>query len=106
MATETYKYGGSSQSGRGSGPLIRKGSILNPEESVEIGETVELTEDEVKELRASGLKLTKASESDEEPKNATAGESGEAETRAQQERAQSPSQPQTATPGGSQGSKK
>lgn len=108
MATETYKYGGSSEPGRGSGPLILEGSIVNPKESVQIGETVDLDEEKVKEYRARGLKLTKSSDGDDEPKNATAGESGEAETQQQQQRAQRPDQPTTANaPGaGSQGKSK
>jgi hypothetical protein len=87
---ETYKYQGSREPGRGSGPLILKGSIVNPEEVVEIGETVELTEEEAKEYRSQGLKLSKSDGADE-PENATAGESGQPETRQQQQRAQRPS---------------
>lgn len=64
MATETYKFGGP-------GRLITDGSIVNPKETVEIGETVELDEERVKQLRKRGLKLTK--DSDSEPDVQAAG---------------------------------
>lgn len=64
MATETYKFGGP-------GRLITDGSIVNPKETVEIGQTVELDEEKAKEYRARGLKLTK--DSDSEPDVQAAG---------------------------------
>lgn len=98
MATE-YKYGGSKEAGRGSGPLITKGSIMNPEESVQIGETVELSDEQVKKYRSQGLKFTKADGSEDEPANATAGDSGKPETQKQQQASQQPGQPESTASG-------
>lgn len=108
MATE-YKYLGSKEKGRGSGPLILEGSIVNPKSAIEIGQTVELSDEQVKEYRERGLNFRKADGSEDEPKNATAGDSGTPETQEQQLHAQQPGQPENPTSGqksGSQGRSK
>ena len=71
----TYKYGGSSDPNEVRSDLILEGSILNPQTVVLVGETVELDDEKVKELRASGHKLTKTDSESEESREAAAPDS-------------------------------
>ena len=64
MATENYKFGGSSVPGTASSRLILEGSIRNPVKYVDKGGTVELDEDHAASLRKRGYKLTKASDAE------------------------------------------
>lgn len=64
MATEHYKFGGSKTPGESITTLVLTGSYVNPSDddvSVELGGTVELSDEQVEELRKS-YKLTKVSE--------------------------------------------
>lgn len=89
MATN-YKFGGSNVPGMEVNRLIMKGSSTNPDESVEMGGIVELSDDQVKMYRSQGLKFTKT---DDEP-DGNSGD-GAPETQAEQAAAQA----ETAQPG-------
>lgn len=69
MATEKYTYKGSKVPGKGAGRVILEGSVSDPKRYVDVGKDIDLSEDEVKNLRAKGLNLVKIGEADDEPDN-------------------------------------
>jgi hypothetical protein len=71
VATETYKFGGSSTPGTASSRLILEGSVRDPKRYVDKGGTVELDEEHATALRKKGYKLTKSD--DEVSETATDG---------------------------------
>jgi hypothetical protein len=59
---EVYKFTGMKDLGTHVDRIIVEGSTSNPERYVDLGGTIELTEEEASDLKASGHKLTKQSE--------------------------------------------
>lgn len=68
MAT-SYKFGGSKVPGSEVNRLVVKGSSTNPDEYVDVGGTVELSDEQVEQYRKSGLKFTKSDASDSDDSN-------------------------------------
>ena len=81
----TYKFGGSNVPGQEVNRLVLEGTSVEPTKSVVIGGTVELTEEEVKEYRAAGLKFTKTNADGTEDDEST---EQDPQTRAEQQAAQ------------------
>lgn len=83
MATD-YKFGGSKTPGDGTNRLVLEGTSVNPDRYVDVGGTIELSDDEVKELRERGFSFTKTSDSGDDEESA----SSEPDSRAAQQAAQ------------------
>lgn len=69
MATESYKFNGTKTPGEVVNRLVLEGSSTNPARYVEVGSTIELTDEEVKDLRSRNFNLTKASDDSEESRS-------------------------------------
>jgi hypothetical protein len=71
QAKETYRVVGSSVQGQTLSRVILKGSSTNPERFADVGSDIELTAEEVADLKASGVKLRKQGDSEETPDSAS-----------------------------------
>lgn len=84
----TFKFTGMKNDWDKTSRLIAEGSVSKPVRYADKGGTLELTDDEAKELRAQGFKLSESSEDQTQAEKDEEAKSGEAETRAQQQAAQ------------------
>lgn len=75
--TEKYRIQGSSVPGQTLSRVILKGSVSNPEEWADVGSDVELTEEQVARLKASGVKLRKTGDTEASSSGASSDDSSD-----------------------------